>query len=394
MKNYGLLETLREVGEYIAGASTVPWVPFNESGDWEEYLPKYENQTTKLGHETSGCTVHGSQNQAETMLRFLYGGQPNFSERYTYNLVPINPDKGANPHVTHETIRKHGLIDERYLPMTDSIDEYLDRTAITKSLLAKGQYWLSLHDYKHEWLWEKRPENWKELLKEALTTSPIAVSVTAWREVDGYYVSDNGGNNHYCLLYKIDDDGAMWVFDSYDHSKKRLHPDHNIRRAKRIFINRRTRVGSQSMIRILKDVIERLTMKPTLLSIAQEHLGKEVTPKDEVPDEVACASVVTTLMKKYNPNVPHITGTWSLMVYLNDHAKRVEQPVPGCIVISPTGTGTGIGHVGIMTDDNKIASNNSFGIYKGLFTENFTLSTWFARYGTKQKMKVLFYIYE
>lgn len=73
MKNYGIVEDiLRDVDEYVLGQSKIPYVPFNESGDWEQWLPKYENQTTKLGDETSGCTVWCALNQIETMEKFLY----------------------------------------------------------------------------------------------------------------------------------------------------------------------------------------------------------------------------------------------------------------------------------------------------------------------------------
>lgn len=394
---YGLVETLTDLTAYVLGQNKIPYVPFIDEGNWEPYLPKYENQTTKLGAETSGCTVWASQNQIETFHRFLYGKEPNYSERFTYNLVPIAPSTGADPHKTHETIRQQGLIDERLLPMTDSIDEYTDKSQITGSLLAKGQYWLSQYDYRHEYLWDmnRRPQNYKEILKDALRTCPIAVSVTAWREVDGYYVSDNGGNNHYCLLYRIDDDGSMWVFDSYDHSKKRLHPDHDIRRAKRIWLQKRTKREMKTMIQLLQDVIRRLRMKPTLYDVAKANLGIDVTPKDEVSDEYACAHVVSTLMRMIYPETPIITGTASLYEWLLKQPtwKITDSPDAGDIIISPTSYGNGkvVGHVGILMENDLIASNNSYGVYRGKLTENFTIFSWRKRYGILGALPVFFF---
>ena len=390
--NYGLIEGLQELGAYIQGQGKVPWIPFNEQKNWEDSLPRYENQTTRLGAETSGCTVHGSQNQEETLEKFLYGGEPNYSERYTYNLVPINPRQGADPHNTHMTIARHGLISERDLPMTDSLDEYTDREKITGSLLAKGQYWLSKHDYRHEYLWTTRPDNYMEVLEEALATSPIAVSVTAWRLKDGVYVSDSGGNNHYCLLYKFED-GYPWVFDSYDHSKKKLSKDHNIRRAKRIFLNKKTRSGSRTLLKILQEYVRILSMKPSLYTVAKKYLGVDVTPQDAVVDELACASTLTTLMREVYPETPHITGTWTLMEWLNTSPKwkKVEQPESGDIIISPTGYGRGIGHCGVVMEDGIIASNNSYGVYAGKFTENYTMQSWQNRYGVKQSLPIVFF---
>ena len=388
--NYGLIQDLiRDVNEYVLGQSQVPFVPFNEEGNWEKDLPGYENQTTRQKEETSGCTVHASQNQLETMHSFLFKQQPNYSERFTYNLVPIDPGRGADPQRTHETIRKFGLVEERYLPMTDTIEEYLDKSDITGSLLAKGQYWLTQFDYRHEWVWSptKRPDNYIDLLKDALKTSPLCVSVTAWREENGVYVSDNGGNNHYCLLYKFDDEGYPWVFDTYDHSRKKLAKDHNIRRAKRIWLQKKTKKEMGVMIKLLQAVIKRLTMKPTLYDVAKANLGIDVTPKDEVDDEYACAHVVTTLMRMVYPETPIITGTATLYEWLLKQPtwKQTDAPDVGDIIISPTSYGNGSisGHVGILMENNLIASNNSAGVYKGKLSENFTRETWNARYKVK-----------
>lgn len=393
MKNFGLIESLQELGAYIQGQGKVPWIPFNEIGDNEEYLPKYENQTTRLGTETSACTAHGLQNQIETLEKMLYGGAPNYSERYTYNLVPINPKIGADPQDTYRSVTKHGLIPERDLPMTDSLDEYTDKSTITGSLLAKGQHWLNRYDFRHEWLWSQRPSNYMDVLRDNLVTGPIGVSVYAWKQKDGVYVSEGTGNNHWCLLYKFDDEGYPWVFDSYDHSKKKLSKDHNIRRAKRIFLNKKTKSGSRTLLKILQEYVRILTMKPTLLSITKSHLMEDITPKDEIPDEVACSQVLTTLMKELDSYTPIIGGTWTLMEWLNKSPrwKKVEQPEPGDIVLSPTGYGKGTGHCGVVMENDLIASNNSFGINRGKLTENYTMTTWQKKYGIDQGMPILFY---
>lgn len=259
--NYGLVEGIREATAYLSGQNKLPWIPYREDGNWEDFLPKYENQTTRLGQETSGCTAHGSLNQLETFLNGVYSLEPNYSERFTYNLVPIIPSKGTDPQNTHECIRNRGVIDESYLPMTDSIEDYTDTSDIAGSLLAQGLNWLRTHEYKHEWVYTEKPQNHLELLKEALKTSPIGVSVSAWNNQNGVYVSSGNVNNHYCLLYKIDAEGFPWVFDSYDHSKKKLSKDHNIRRAKRIWVNRKT-ISSLKNHKSLLEKILTLLLRP------------------------------------------------------------------------------------------------------------------------------------
>lgn len=394
---YGLTELTEDLKDYILGSSKMPFIPYREDGNWEDALPKYENQTTRLGQETSACTAHGSLNQIETFIKGVYGIEPNYSERFTYNLVPIDPKKGTDPQKTHECIRANGVVDEKYLPMTDSIEEYLDKSDITGSLLAQGQNWLLNHDYRHEWLWTNgsRPTNYIEILKEALKTSPIAVSVTAWREVNGVYVSGNGGNNHYCLLYKIDEEGYPWIFDSYDHSKKKLAKDHNIRRAKRIWVNRLVKKSMRTHISVLQKIVNLLMQKETLLDVCNRSLNTDVTPQDEVKDEVACASTVTTLLKKVYPEIPHITGTWTLNEFLKNSPnwKIVNEYEPECVVIAPTGTGrmNTVGHTGIVMDDGTIASNNSFGLNAGKFTKNYTPQIWEKKYVDFQKMQNFIY---
>jgi hypothetical protein len=70
--NYGLLEEIQEFTAYVLGSAHVPYIPYQEDGNWEPYLPKYESQRTKIGQETNGCTVFGTLSQMETMLNKLY----------------------------------------------------------------------------------------------------------------------------------------------------------------------------------------------------------------------------------------------------------------------------------------------------------------------------------
>lgn len=392
MRNYGLQEIVESVQDYILGATKVPFIPYNPSGNWEPFLPAFERQTTGARQETSACTVFGSLSQIETLYTLLYNTEPNYSERFVYLNVPIDPHKGVDPQRTYETIRSGGLVNETLVPMTRTIEEYLDTSDITGSIRAKGQNWLVQHDFKHEWLWTtgQRPENYIEILREALQTSPIGVSVSAWNEVNGEYVSNQGSvNNHFCLLYKIDEDGHPWIFDSYDNSKKKLSKDHNIRRAKRIWINKRTVPAMRKHISVLQAIVNFLMNKKTLLQVCTDALGTDASPSDEAPDELGCANSVTELLRKVYPETPKINGTWTLYQYLlnpKNKWKQVNEYEAECVVISPTGLGTGTGHTGIVMEDNTIASSNSFGLNKGRFTKNYTPQVWEKKYTGGQKI--------
>lgn len=68
---------------------------------------------------------------------------------------------------------------------------------------------------------------------------------------------------------------------------------------------------------------------------------------------------------------------------------EVQEPLPGDIVISPSGYGKlPHGHVGIMDDGVTIMSNNSS---DGIFKRNFTRASWDLRYKTKGKFPVRFF---
>src|SRR3990167_1306212 len=103
MKNYGLIEAIQAVEEYIAGQSSVPYIPYNEDGDWGRWLPAYEAQADRF--ETFACTVFGTENVIETMHKFLYASEPNYSERFTALLSGLDGTKGTDPQIPCESIR-------------------------------------------------------------------------------------------------------------------------------------------------------------------------------------------------------------------------------------------------------------------------------------------------
>lgn len=386
--NYGLLEGIRDARDYIFGASKLPRIVYQPNGDWEFALPKYEAQADYF--ETNGCTVWGTQNQIETFYKGVYGIEPNYSERFTYLLTPIDPQYGSDPQKVYECIRKDGLVGNDLFPIVRSKDEFLDTTKITTSLRKKGQEWLGRHELKHEWLWNARPDNALEVMKEALLMSPLGVSVYAWHEKDGKYIDNGQRNNHWCMCYRIDDEG-IHVFDSYDHSKKVLALDHKIARAKRIWLHRNTIPAMKKQVGVLQLILNVLMQKKTLTQVVEEHIGIDVTPVDAVSDEVACAEVTTTLLKKAGIKIPVISGTWTLWKYLTPANGWVlcAEPEPECIIISPTGSvPKSIGHVGIILENNVIASNDS---RTGKLLKNYTVETWHERYAKKLGMPVYYY---
>lgn len=127
---------------------------------------------------------------------------------------------------------------------------------------------------------------------------------------------------------------------------------------------------------------------------AKACLGKHITLNPAVSSEVGCAESVSKILSLAGiPAIPQagIAGTAQLYQWLsnNPHFLRVEAPVQGAVIISPTGLGNGTieGHTGILgafgvntPNEYGILSNNSD---NGLFQEKWNLLTWYEYYGQK-----------
>lgn len=112
--------------------------------------------------------------------------------------------------------------------------------------------------------------------------------------------------------------------------------------------------------------------------IALASLGKDASPNDLINDDLACAESVTNLLHKLWPEIPIITGTWTLRDYLNNSNlfQKTLFPRQGSIILSATGTGNGKlknGHVGIVGEGETIISNDSS---TGMLLENYTKTSW------------------
>ncbi len=251
IKEFGFLEDVITEEDYILGAN-LPLEVINESQNWEEWLPVFEHQASRF--ETAGCTAFATLNQIECYMKKVFDFEPNYSDRFIYNVAKIIPP-GAPPSRAYEAIRKKGVIDEGLLPYNNSLEEYSEPRPMLSGYIRNGKDWLSKYEFKHEWITNPNPAK----IKEALKYSPVALSVTAWMEENGLYVDYGQRNTHWTLAYKVEDD-KIHIFDSYE-GRKILHPDHNTKFAKRIRIVKRNKplvikryswLGWYNLLRIYK----------------------------------------------------------------------------------------------------------------------------------------------
>ena len=130
--------------------------------------------------------------------------------------------------------------------------------------------------------------------------------------------------------------------------------------------------------------------------VALSFLGKDVTPRDEIPDEVACAITINTIHTKAF-GYPIGGGASTYLLYralLNSpFFVKIDLPEQGAVVISPTGyrskkTKIENGHVGCVGENGIIMSNDS---KSGLFLENYTLVSWRKRFVVEGSYPMYFF---
>lgn len=241
MKNYGFIKDQFTEEDYVFGGNQVQREVLQPDGQWGEFLPTYESQSTD-NFDTYGCTIYGSENVIEMIMKRKFGIDANYSERYIYNIIPIRPP-GGSPQVVAECIRKKGLIDQAELPMVDTFEQYCTPEPMSDKLLKKGQEWINTYELKHDYLWKTdiTIAEQHRILMDALQYSPVGISVSAWNlGPEGTYIDQGEPNNHWCVCfgYEIKDNRFYpLVFDSYDYSIKTLDPNHNIEIAKSYYVS-------------------------------------------------------------------------------------------------------------------------------------------------------------
>jgi len=282
-KKYGFIPPVIESNHYVlGGASSLPKIILRPDANWEPYLPLYEPQFN-ANYDTDGCSVWGTENALETLFKHLTGNDANYSERYIYILGKVQPP-GADVHHIAEVIRAQGMINDILLPFTASFQEFLQPDPMKVDYLVTGQQWLTKYQFGHEWVYTGITDQAirLKLLKEALQYSPIGISVTAWyQNVDGRYYSPAGiPNCHWCVCYKIDEEG-IHVFDSYDQSKKILTLDHDISFAKRYLLQYQTKKNSWLYEMFRQILIGFGVLQKESLAVQQPNLPAPVVPQVE-----------------------------------------------------------------------------------------------------------------
>ena len=118
-----------------------------------------------------------------------------------------------------------------------------------------------------------------------------------------------------------------------------------------------------------------------ILAAAQDALGKDITPHDNVPDEVACAESLCKLIQTVDPTFPMLPYTLDLLNEFkrNPKYKATLDIKPGNLIINASTTGNGKirGHCGVLMGNDRISSNTSA---NGRWEDNYSIKKWNERF--------------
>lgn len=211
MRNYGLKFDVITKEDYKFGTSPIPLNRINPSGDWTEFLPVKELQNQ--GYETYACVVFTVLNCIEILIKYIYGEDRNYSDRFLATLVNTRGG-GSSPKEVSDFLRKIGVVPQDLWPFDltiDSEDKFFEK--IPPKLYELAQEFNKEWDFKYEVV----PAN-NEAISAAIQCSPLLISVYAWtKNENGFYYRPAGFQDIHATTMISQRHGEFRrVFDSYD----------------------------------------------------------------------------------------------------------------------------------------------------------------------------------
>jgi hypothetical protein len=192
-------------------------------GQWDEFLPIKEIQRFDWG-DTMHCTVYGTENCEQTLIKAKYNEFTEYTERYLGVLAGISQN-GGSPHQVMEQRRKNGNLEYHELPFenVNSFSQFNSPKPMTQSLINKGKVLLETFKFGHQWITVGLVGDMASSMKAALKHSPIGVGVYAWNQEGDYYTKPSWArDNHWVMCYGYVE-GKYWkIFDHYDNVKKKV----------------------------------------------------------------------------------------------------------------------------------------------------------------------------
>lgn len=258
-KNFKYPKITKE--HYRLGSNQVVGTVLNIYGDWRGYLPPEENQN-KNGVESSACYIEAQQHTISTIFDEQYKiTDSNYSGRFN-SILSGGTENGGDPLAGADSIRNDGLIQESTLPFGDSIKSWADFHSwkgSTKSICVdEGKKFKDIWDLKYDIVFEKTDnlDTKYSQLKEALTYSPVPMSVWGVVDNDGNYLPKPDGkrDTHFVECVYMDRNKRLYVWDTYSPFLKILPPNYNSDFALRWSIKKKASTSNRNILNIIAGV--------------------------------------------------------------------------------------------------------------------------------------------
>ena len=229
------------------GASPLPRIVLQESGDWSMFAPKFEPQRKQF--ETFNCVSFNTIDCVQRLIQRLTGNEENYSDRFL-GLAAGTTYGGNDPKTVAEALRKNGLIPEDLLPFSDNLktlEEYYSfKDSDENECRGWGRKWLKKWDFGYEFVFNSDVPDKPERMMEALKYSPLGVSVAAWNydsEKDLFVKDKTERSNHWTVCVIGYKENEYWLIDdSYlegESNLKKLSWNYSFDYAMRYFLKKK-----------------------------------------------------------------------------------------------------------------------------------------------------------
>lgn len=243
----------------FGSATQAPGNILQTDRDWRPYLPEHQEVQNLNGIEPNACTIYGTLNSVQTLIKRKYGEDRDYSNRFLAVISGTDPAHGNNPHRVAEALRTQGDCDEDAWTFDSAIDTVAKFYApVPNALRTLAKEFIAEWRLNHDWV-----PTTPQALWDALQYSPLGISVYAWvKDKDGLYYKPDPSvpDTHWCeIVWGVP--GEYWLIrDSYmDDGElyKKVRWDTPFQQAKRYAIERQANVqstGWQWFIAFLKSL--------------------------------------------------------------------------------------------------------------------------------------------
>lgn len=153
----------------------------------------------------------------------------------------------------------------------------------------------------------------------------------------------------------------------------------------------------KELLALFKSWLNPITIKNNRLILFQaaiDSIGIDASPNDIAPDELGCAETVNNIHQNaFGFPIGGDLSTYRMYRAIKESSyfRKVENPLEGDIIISPTGYGRGdimTGHVGIVGQLPEIMANDS---KTGTWIVKWTIDSWKERWQKRGGYPVHYY---